>query len=102
MPKYTVAGEVFELLSAEDLLFAEARAIQKVTGVSLGALLESDGDVDALQGLLWVSMKRTRPDMKFSDLDEVPIGSIDYDDDGPEPEAAPDPTEGEETSPSSE
>lgn len=96
MPKFTIGGEEFTLLTTDDLLFAEARAIQKATGATLGALIESEGDSDTIQALVWVSMKRVRPEMKFSDLDEIPVSSVEFFDD---PEAgdpeSPDPTEGQ-------
>lgn len=85
MPKFKVEGEEFDLLTTDDLLFAEARAIQKATGVTLGALMESEGDVSTMQALMWVSMKRSRPTMTFFDLDQVPMASVEWiDDEEPE------------------
>ncbi len=95
MAKFVIAGEEFELVATDDLLFAEARAIQKATGVSLGSLIDAEGDVDAIQGLVWVSMKRRRPEMKFSDLDGVKVSSIEWIDDDEVEGVKADPTPGE-------
>lgn len=78
--RFTIAGEAFELLDVDSLTFAEGRAIQKATGVPMGRLMEgaADGDTDLTQALIWVTMKRRRPEMKFADLDDVPMVDIEW------------------------
>lgn len=95
MAKFKLAGEEFALLDVDGLTFAEGRAIQKATGVALGKLMQgaADGDTDLTQALLWVTMKRRRPEMKFSDLDDVPMQDIEWVDGEGGDES--DPTEGE-------
>lgn len=100
MPKFLVGGEQFDLIDEEDLLFAEARAMQKHTGKNLGVLVQGieEGDMDALQAFMWVSMKRVKPELKFTDLDDLPLAEFDVvDDELAEPaeqpeDVAPDPT----------
>lgn len=98
--RFKIAGEEFALVDVDSLTFAEGRAIQKATGAPMGKLMEaaSDGDTDLTQALIWVTMKRRRPEMKFSDLDDVPMVDIEWLDEDVEPS---DPTEGETNSPES-
>lgn len=103
MTHFTFGGERFELL--ERFTFAEGRALEKVTGYS-GEQIVTDptvrGRFDVMQALLWVSIKRRRPEFKFADLDDVAVEDIDWAADEPEPEAEPEnPTEGEPTPSSS-
>jgi hypothetical protein len=63
----------------EDLLWAEVRAIQKVTGASgvlaIGEQLEAaDGGV--IPAMLWVLRKREEPTLTFGDLDGLKIRDI--------------------------
>jgi hypothetical protein len=96
--RFLLGGEEFHLLDQDELTFAEARAIQKATGVPVGKFDGDDGAV--VQGFLWVSMKRRKPEMKFADLDDVPMSQIEWAEDEESDEDA-DPTEGEENSPAS-
>lgn len=95
--QFTFGGETFDLLTIADLTFAEGRAIQKATGAKVGEF--SGDDAGVVQGLLWVSMKRRKPELRFADLDDVPMSAIGEPDE--EDEDEPDPTEGEENSPTS-
>ena len=92
MAKFSVNGVTYELLD-ETMTFAEARALEKVTGYSFKAITQ-DPDVstspNVLQAMLWVSMKRTEPTLAFSDLDDLAIASVEWEDD-----EAPDPSSGE-------
>lgn len=80
-------------LDAEKLTFAEARAIEKVSGIRF-AEIEQGGifaNMDTLQAMVWVAIKRSRPGFKFSDLDDVPMSDIEFtveDDDEPGDDAA--------------
>ena len=68
----------------EDLMWAEVRAIQKVTGASglmaIGELLEhADGAI--IPALLWVMRKREEPTLTFKDLDDLRIREVTLEDD---------------------
>jgi hypothetical protein len=68
----------------EDLMWAEVRAIQKVTGASgllaIGELLEvADGGI--IPALLWVMRKREEPTLTFADLDDLRIREVTLEDD---------------------
>jgi hypothetical protein len=75
----------------EDLMWAEVRAIQKVTGASglmaIGELLEhADGAI--IPALLWVMRKREEPTLTFAELDDLRIREVTLeDDDKPEGDA---------------
>lgn len=78
--RFIVAGTTYNLV-VEGMTFAEARAVEKTSGVGFQELMENPqvrGQLDVLQALLWVSMKRQEPTMVFSDLDDVAIDSIDW------------------------
>ncbi len=74
---FTVEGKPHEL-DIDRLTFAEGRAVEKVTGVPYGTLMSGlgDGSLEALQGFLWVAMKRTQPELKFADLDSVAVMDV--------------------------
>jgi hypothetical protein len=68
----------------EDLMWAEVRAIQKVTGASgllaIGELLEkADGAI--IPALLWVMRKREEPTLTFAELDDLRIREVTLEDD---------------------
>lgn len=106
--RFTIDGVTYTLL--ESMTFAEARAIEKVTGgVTLPAIHRDPAlreRTDVLQALTWVSMKRQNPTLRFSDLDDIDMSDIAYDRDEPDADEAgedqPDPTQGgdEPTTPS--
>jgi hypothetical protein len=88
----------------EDLMWAEVRAIQKVTGASgllaIGELLEkADGAI--IPALLWVMRKREEPTLTFAELDDLRIREVTLEGDEeakPDEEARPS-TETPQTSP---
>lgn len=96
MATFTVDGTEFEMIDAK-MTFAEARAVEKVTGISFQQITTDEHarqSLDVVQALIWVSMKRQQPDLKFSDLDDLAIDSIEWSaDEEAEEEARP--TEGE-------
>ena len=53
------------------ILNVEAIAVQKVTSLTYQEwLAEIDrGDIGAITGLYWVAMKRTDPDLRYSDVE---------------------------------
>ena len=93
MSGFTFEGEHYELLEPDKLLFAEARAIERHTGETIAEMSEAEyPSATQLQAMLCASIKRKRPDFTFSDLDAVPIGAFEWDEDEPEV-VKPDPTE---------
>jgi hypothetical protein len=75
----------------EDLMWAEVRAIQKVTGASglmaIGELLEhADGAI--IPALLWVMRKREEPTLTFAELDDLRIREVTLEDDDKDDEEA--------------
>jgi hypothetical protein len=73
----------------EDLMWAEVRAIQKVTGASglmaIGELLEhADGAI--IPALLWVMRKREEPTLTFAELDDLRIREVTLEDDEKKPD----------------
>lgn len=106
--KFIVRGTKYEF-DQERLTFAEARAMERVTGMTFGEIGEAadKGDMACVQAFLWVAMKRTDPALKFVDLDDIPIGELervpeeepaaepDPTQPAPEPEPAPEPAEPE-------
>lgn len=94
--KFVVDGTKYEL-DEMTLTFAEARAMQKATGLAFGEIGDraGKGDLECVQALLWVAMKRTEHTKKFTDLDQMEIGSFEQLEEG-----EPDPTQddGQETS----
>ena len=91
MAKFTFDGEEFPMLSADDLTFAEGAAACRAAGVNASGLAEEKFEV--LQALVWISVKRRRPEFMFSELNDVPVGAVAFFDD--EKDAEPDPTEPE-------
>lgn len=101
---FTHNGTKHELLQA-NMMFAEARAVEKVTGHTFQEISDNKalrGKADVLQALLWVSVKRTDPTRKFSDLDTWRLDELEWiDDEATEDgEPAPDPSEAETSAPS--
>lgn len=78
--KFTANGQHYEFDESR-IMFAEARAIEGATGLTMKELgVEMNrGSATALQALMWIAVKRAEPATRFSDLDEWDIGSIDFD-----------------------
>lgn len=76
-----VLDDVKHELDLDKMLFSEARAIQKVTGMTLPEAVDAfnHGDVDVVQALVWVTVKRSQPTLTFSDLDSRAIGDAKID-----------------------
>lgn len=91
--RFRARGETYEF-SERTLTFAEARAIERVTGLPFDKL-EAEGGLSMMQAMVWVAMKRTDPTLRYSDLDDMPLGEFEQLDDdeppagGPEGEADP-------------
>lgn len=95
MSKFVIDGTTYEMIESR-FTFAEARAVEKVSGVSFQDVMDGgakNASIDVTQALLWISMKRVDPTLTFADLDDVAIDEIEWPEDD-EPEAdAPDPTD---------
>ena len=81
----TVQGEPHSI-DLERVTFAEARAIERVTGKDFGDVA-STKSVTGVQALVWVAVKRDQPELKFSDLDDWAIADVepDWQEDEPDP-----------------
>jgi hypothetical protein len=94
--KFVVDGEKFDFDESK-LTFAEARAMEKQTGTTMAELADGGfrATAQSLQAILWVAMKRQRPNLAFTDLDNMAIGDIEFipdEEPAPEPETEADPT----------
>lgn len=69
-------GEKTSSCDMEKVTFAEARAVEKVTGEPFTEALSSKS-MESLQALIWVVLKRHNPGILFSDLDDEPITDVD-------------------------
>lgn len=89
--KLTVDGERAEI-DVEKLTFAEARAIEKVTGADIAEALKKMS-MTTVQALIWVTWKRHHPGSLFSDFDDKAISDVDMEwEKEAEPEAPASPT----------
>ena len=80
------------LLSPDRFTFGESRVLEKVTGFTYGQIVR-DEDIQQStvvnQAILWMSWKRVKNDLRFTDLDDVEVGSITFHE-PPSPEDAED------------
>lgn len=72
-------------IDLDRLTFAEGRAIEKVTGSDFGDVVRMRS-LTGVQALVWVTVKRTQPMLKFSDLDDWAINDVDFDMNADEPD----------------
>jgi hypothetical protein len=65
---FKVEGQAYQIAK---LMLSEARAIQRVTGKTLGEWERAvnDGDVDCLAALVWVARKRERPSLTMDEVE---------------------------------
>lgn len=58
--------------------FAEAKAAEHAGGFAWQQLRAEidEGNLSALQAVVWVLRKRAEPTLKFDDLDDLPLGSV--------------------------
>lgn len=90
--RFTFGGETFDLLDITAMTFVEASAACKAAKITMKDLGDPLSTPDAFQASVWVSMKRRKPELKYADLNDVPIGEIF---DGLEEVEEPDPTKPE-------
>lgn len=65
-------------IDVDRLTFAEGRAVERVTGQSIGDVMKNMS-LTAVQALTWVAIKRDQPELKFSDLDDRAISDVQLD-----------------------
>ena len=100
MSKFTIDGQTYEMVESR-LSFAEGRDLERVTGYTFQQITADpsvQGSLVVTQAFIWLSMRRDRRDLKFSDLDNVAIDEIEWEEDPAEPDPTR-PTEAEEPSP---
>lgn len=78
MIKLTVEGVVYEF-DGDHLLLAEARELKTFTGMSVPKWSRGidEGDVDAIQALIYLAKKRAGETLRFSDLETIDFADID-------------------------
>lgn len=91
--QFTVDGQSYEF-DEDRMTFAQGRDVEKATGMTVKEVGESAsrGSLTAVQALVWVAMKATRPALKFSDLDDLAIADVEFGSDEPAAGEAADPT----------
>ena len=120
-------GTEFTFIDQDKLTWAEADAIERVTGTTMGGIRHaaqqcvcghtcdkhvkgacpscSCEDVTpstttlSTTALFWVSVKRAMPTTTFGQITDTPMGAWGFVTDEPEPVVEPDPTPGDETLP---
>ncbi len=73
--RFEYDGETFDLIRKK-FTFGEAAALEGVTGLTIGQILEGGPETETvalMQGYIWISIKRKRPTFTFADLDDVGI-----------------------------
>lgn len=101
--KFNIRGQVYELDDTA-LTFKDVRDMERVTGVTFtgegASNFITNAGIAGLQAVVWIAMRKSDPDLKFSDTDDIPIAALAEitDDDEPEPdvEVVADPLEGQE------
>jgi hypothetical protein len=87
------AGYEFDLLDQDSLLWVEADAVERVTGVTMGQLgSEVSGKASVVLAFFWVSVKRQLPQTTFAALQQLPMGAFRILADDELDEVEPDPT----------
>lgn len=100
MSKFTIDGQTYEMVENR-FSFKEGRDLEQVTGYTFQQITADaalQGSLVVTQAMLWLSMRRDRKDLKFSDLDNVNIDEIEWE---AEPEDPTQPDSAEAVSPSS-
>lgn len=102
--KFSVDGTKYEF-DEEKMSFGEGRELEQKTGYPIGELpRHTQGDameMTVVQAFIWVAMRRENPDLKFSDLDDMSLGDVEFhNDEEPEGEGEPaNPTPGDDSTP---
>jgi len=80
MSEFIVDGRTYQMVESK-FTFAEGKAIERVTGHTFQRIFRDEElreSLDVLQALIWVSMKRVTPELKFSDLESLAIDDIEW------------------------
>lgn len=87
--RFSIEGRGQYQLDTNRLTFAEGKAIERATGKTFKEVGEfaKRGSLEAIQAFVFVAMKRTEPTTRFTDLDEVDLGDLKFEDDPDEPES---------------
>lgn len=87
-----IKGESFEF-DPNKLTFNEAKSIEKATGLKFGKFGEdlAEGSTSAIQAYAWVLLRRNNPELRFDDLGDFELGSLEVipDADDPDPASLP-------------
>lgn len=90
--KFSVKGEVYDFAD-DQITFRDGRDLERVTGVKFDengmADFVHEAGLAGFQAIVWIAMRKKDPELKFSDVDDLPIASIQQIEE-------PDPTEGDE------
>jgi hypothetical protein len=96
------ANGVDAVLDIDKVMFAEARAVERVTGKTFREAIQglTDGSIESMQAIVWLAFKRKQPELKFSDIDSWAISDVQIPDDlgagsdtePPAEDESPDPT----------
>lgn len=96
--RIAIEGEEFDVDPGR-IKFGEAKRIEQVTGMTFGEWGKAlqAGSVTALQALVWVLKRRTHPDVRIDDIDDLEFGQVELAGpemaaDGPPRPAGADPT----------
>ncbi len=75
--KISIQGESFEV-DPSKIRFGEAKRIEATTGMTFGQWGQqlSAGSITALQALVWTLMRRSRPEVRFDDIDDIEFGDV--------------------------
>lgn len=74
MAKFEVDGVEYELVDSPT--FGEAKAIEKVTGRPFSTMSDENQPIDVMQAFVWISMRRSNPDITFDDLDDLDMSVL--------------------------
>ena len=64
--KVIVNGETYQLDAKDDLTNVEVMAIEKAIGVPAGQWV--NGSMNVVTGMVWITMRRENPNIKFADV----------------------------------
>ena len=74
MAKFEVDGVEYTLVDSPT--FGEAKAIEKASGCVFAAMDGKNQPIAFMQALVWISMKRVKPEIRFEDLDDLDMGVL--------------------------
>lgn len=90
MTQFKLFDETFEMLDPNRITFAEADAVERLTGHTFSEIQTDEHlgrSVRVVQAMLMISIKRRRPTFTMKDLDDVEVGGIEWIEDETDQEA---------------